>query len=194
MFKELFYKHLETNFGGKGGTKILTSEQYNKYVNYLQNFNNIRWTNRSNEMNNVKQRYYLKGNLEKCQLYRVDKGESEKGNRMATYENVFDIIDEAHLKLAHVRDSRTMYNHINKIWYGVTEKIVKVYRDLCPTCLKDSRPPKSESYGPLQMMISDSIGSRAQMDWLDMKRNVDKNLSGYYVMWTTTAALHMLLV
>ena len=41
---------------GKGGTKILTSEQYDKYVTYLQNFNSIRWTNRSNGMNNVKQR------------------------------------------------------------------------------------------------------------------------------------------
>ncbi len=89
---------------------------------------------------------------------------------MATYENVFDIIDEVHLKLTHVRDSRTMYNHINRIWYEVTEKIIKVYRDLCPICLKDSKPPKSESYGPLQMMIYDSIGSRAQADLVDMKR------------------------
>ena len=79
---------------------------------------------------------------------------------MATYENVFDIIDEVHLKLTHVRDSRTMYNHINRIWYEATEKIVKVYRDLCPICLKASKPPK---------------------------------LSGYYIMWTTTMALHVLL-
>ena len=93
---------------------------------------------------------------------------------MATYENVFDIIDEVHLKLTHVRDSRTMYNHINRIWYGVTEKIVKVYRDVCLHCMKDSKPPKSESYGLLQMMISDSIGSQAQMDLVDMRRKVDK--------------------
>ncbi len=66
--------------------------------------------------------YYLRGNLQNCQLYRVDKGGSEKGNQMATYEKVFDIIDEVRLKLARVRDSRTMYNHINSIWYGVTEK------------------------------------------------------------------------
>jgi hypothetical protein len=57
-------------------------------------------------MNNVKQQYYLRRNLQNYQLYRVDKGGSEKGNRTATYENVFDIIDEVHLKLAHVRDSR----------------------------------------------------------------------------------------
>jgi hypothetical protein len=37
MFKELFYKQLETKFGGKGGTKMLT-EQYNNFLTYLQNF------------------------------------------------------------------------------------------------------------------------------------------------------------
>jgi hypothetical protein len=57
-------------------------------------------------MNNVKQRYDPLGSWQNCQLYRVDKGGLEKGNRMATYENVFDTIDEAHLKLAHVRIAR----------------------------------------------------------------------------------------
>jgi hypothetical protein len=88
---------------------------------------------------------------------------------------VFDIIDGTHVKLGHVRGCRTIYNHINKVWYGVTEKVRKVYRDLCPTCLKDSKPPKSESFGPLQMMISNTIGSRAQMSLIDMKRKAVNN-------------------
>jgi hypothetical protein len=67
-----------------------------------------------------------------------------------------------------------MCNHINMIWYGVTEKIVKVYGDLCPICLKETKPPKSESYDPLQMVISDSIGSWAQMNLEDMRRKVNK--------------------
>jgi hypothetical protein len=61
-------------------------------------------------MNNVKQRYYLKGNVRNHQ---VDK-DSDRGNRIATYENVFDIIDGTRVKLGHVRDCRTMYNQINK--------------------------------------------------------------------------------
>ncbi len=148
----------------------MTADQYKKYVQYLRSFNNVQWRDRSNEMNNVKQCYYLKGNLRNSQLYRVDK-EGDRGNRLATIENVFDIIDGTHVKLGHVRDCRTMYNHINKVWYGVTEKNIKVYRDLCPTCLKNSKPPKSESYGPLQMMISDTIGSWAQMDLIDMRKS-----------------------
>jgi hypothetical protein len=32
VFKELFYKQLDTKFGGKLGTKILTNDQYNRYV------------------------------------------------------------------------------------------------------------------------------------------------------------------
>jgi hypothetical protein len=43
---------------------------------------------------------------------------------VATYEGVFDIIDEAHLHLAHAKDSRTMYNFIGKVWYGITEKVM----------------------------------------------------------------------
>jgi hypothetical protein len=86
----------------------LTANQYNKYVDYLQLLNKVQWRHHSNEM---KQRYYLKGNL--------------RGNQIATYENVFDIIDGTHVKLGHVRECRTMYNHINKVWYGVPEKVIK---------------------------------------------------------------------
>jgi hypothetical protein len=68
VFKELFYKQLDTKFGGKLGTKILTDDQYNKYVDYLRSFNNVQWRHQSNEMNNVKQRYYLKGNVRNRQL------------------------------------------------------------------------------------------------------------------------------
>jgi hypothetical protein len=119
-------------------------------------------------MNNVKQWYYLKGNLQNSPLYRVaegvDKG-SEKGNQIATYEDVFDIIDETHLKRAQVRNSRIMYNHINQIWYGTKEKTIKLHRDLCPTCFKHSKPPKSESYGLLHMLISDSMVTRHHGTW-----------------------------
>jgi hypothetical protein len=78
VFKELFYKQLDTKFSGKLGTKILTTNQYNKYADYLHSFNTVQWRDHSNEMNNVKQRYYLKDNLRNSQLYRVDKG-SERG-------------------------------------------------------------------------------------------------------------------
>jgi hypothetical protein len=118
----LFYKQLNNKFCGKLGTKILTTDQYNKYVDYIRSFNNVHWRDHLNEMINVKQRYYLKGNLQNSQLYRVDK-DSGRGNRIATIENVFNIIDTTHLKLGHVRDCRTVYNCINKVWYGVTEKL-----------------------------------------------------------------------
>jgi hypothetical protein len=35
VFKELFYKQLDTKFGGKLGTTFLTAVQYNTYVEYL---------------------------------------------------------------------------------------------------------------------------------------------------------------
>ncbi len=68
LFKVLFYKQLHNKFFGKLGTNILTIYQYNKYVDYICSFNNIQWRDHSNEMNIVKQRYYLKGNLQNSQL------------------------------------------------------------------------------------------------------------------------------
>ncbi len=121
VFKDLFYKQLNNKFCGKFRTKILTTDQYNKYVDYLRSFNNVQWRDRSDEMNNVKQRYYLKGNLQNS-LYRVDK-ESDRGNQIATIENVFDIIDGTHVKLGHVRDFRTTYNHINKVGMELQKKL-----------------------------------------------------------------------
>jgi hypothetical protein len=52
----------------------------------------------------------------------------------------------------------------------VTETAIKIYRDLCPECLKSSRPSKAEEMVPLKMMISETIGSRAQMDLIDYRR------------------------
>jgi hypothetical protein len=52
----------------------------------------------------------------------------------------------------------------------VTETAVRFYRDLCPKCLKSGRPSKVEEVVPLKMMISETIGSRAQMDLIDYRR------------------------
>ncbi len=80
-------------------------------------------------MNNIKQHYYLGGNSQSSVLYRKGEGKGKGGDgatgrQVATYEGVFDIIDEAHLHLAHAKDSRTMYNFIGKVWYGITEKVM----------------------------------------------------------------------
>ncbi len=88
---------------------------------------------------------------------------------------MFDIIDEAHLHLAHAKGSCTMYNFIGKVWHGITEKVIKVYRDLCPVCLKQTKPSKAESLGQLQIMISDTVGSRAQMYLVDIHRRQVSN-------------------
>ncbi len=98
----------------------------------------MKWTHCSNDMKNVKQCHCLKGNVQNSQLYKVVKGgekNAEKGNQIATYEDVFDILEKRDLKLT--GDIK------KKIWYGVKEKLIT-----CPKCLKDSKPPKSESYGP----------------------------------------------
>ncbi len=57
-------------------------------------------------------------------------------------------------------------NYIGKLWYGI-EKVIKVYRDLCPVCLKLTKPSKAV----IRSITDDDIrhfGSRAQMNLVDM--------------------------
>ncbi len=91
-------------------------------------------------------------------------------SRKAAYlEKVFDIIHRVHIGLAHSRDVQVHKLTIDKTWWGVTETAIKFYRDLCPECLKSGRPSKAEEMVPLKMMISETIGSRAQMDLIDYR-------------------------
>jgi hypothetical protein len=52
----------------------------------------------------------------------------------------------------------------------VTETAIRIYHDLCPECVKRGSPSKAEEMAPLQMMISETIGSRAQMDLIDYRQ------------------------
>lgn len=75
---------------------------------------------------------------------KVDVKNAVGGKNVATYERVFDLVDEAHVSLSHPKYTRSMYNCLQKGWYGITEKVIKVYHYLCPTCLKLLKAPKAE--------------------------------------------------
>ena len=85
---------------------------------------------------------------------------------MAIYEGVFDIIDEVHLHLAHAKESCTVYNLIGKFGTEMPKTLLRC---------TETKPSKAESLGQLQMMISDTVGSRAQMDLVDMHRGQVSN-------------------
>ena len=115
---------------GNQGQQVIGFRTYNKYIGYLKNYYNVPSGDRTNTTNNVKQRYYLGGNSQSSLLYRKGEGNGKgvdgaTGRKVATCKGVFDIIDEAHLHLAHAKGSCTMYNFIGKVWHGITEKVIK---------------------------------------------------------------------
>ncbi len=57
---------------------------------------------------------------------------------------------------------------------------MKIYRNLCPQCLRHSRPPAVESLQPLRMRISDTIGLRCQMDLMVQTRRPDMTKDGVF--------------
>ncbi len=91
------------------------------------------------------------------------------------HERMFDIIHDIHIPLAHVGYSRTDKLLIDNTWWGLPETAIKVYISLCPDCLNTTKVPV-ESLNPLKMMISITIGVRAQMDLIDYRR---KDCLGY---------------
>jgi hypothetical protein len=54
---------------------------------------------------------------------------------VTTYEEVFEVIQEAHVKLKHARDTRKNKKCINQdlVFNGVPEQAVACYIDTCPT-------------------------------------------------------------
>jgi hypothetical protein len=64
--------------------------------------------------------------------------------KVAYFKKVFEIIHHVHVGLAPSSDIWVHKLTIDKSWWGVTETAIKIYRDLCPECLKSGRPPKAE--------------------------------------------------
>jgi hypothetical protein len=60
------------------------------------------------------------------------------------------------------------------VWWGLPENAIQVYIKLCPDCLRSQKPPIVEQMNPLKMMISNTIGCRAQMDLIDFRSKPDR--------------------
>ncbi len=93
---------------------------------------------------------------------------------MIWYEHLFEVIHEAHLHLAHARDSRTHKTHIDQMWWVVTEDAIKIYRGICPECLQKTQPVIPENLQQLQFIFSVTIGSYARVDLIDSSRRPDE--------------------
>jgi hypothetical protein len=185
--KESFYRVYSEHFETVqvGGTTVLTRQQYDHKVQLLIDAESKGYKGKTKpqEMQNALHRFTLIGQVQGSQLYRRTKG--GRPIKVPYYEILFDIIHKAHLFLAHAKDSRFTKVHLDGQWWGIPENAVKIYRNLCPQCLRHSRPPAVESLQPLRMIISDTIGSRCQMDLIDYTRRPDMTKDSVFtwILW-----------
>jgi hypothetical protein len=74
------------------------------------------------------------------------------------YENLFDVIHEAHIFLGHPRDLRPHKNRIDNVWWGCTEDVIEVVRNLCPECLWKSKQALPDDIHQLKFIFSETNG------------------------------------
>ena len=103
----------------------MTNDQYNTILQIVKRPTGGKFDNRERA---YRRKYQLVGNVAGRSLYR-------DGLVVTTYEQVFDVIHEAHVKLRHARDTRKNKKAINDDlgYYGVPEQAVQCFLDTCPT-------------------------------------------------------------
>jgi hypothetical protein len=173
MMKKQFYEQFDPIYQKnlESGTTIINKTKYDAIVEMLLNADDIKKApkkSRPSNFSNYANRYYLGSNVESRQLYR----QSTK-TKVPVYEELFNIIHQQHINSGHQRYSRPQKQQIDQLWFGVTDECIKTYVALCPECLPSARVPKTEKINPLKMILSPTIGSRAQMDLIDLNRYRD---------------------
>mgnify|MGYP006193251633 CR=1 FL=1 len=91
----------------------------------------------------------------------------ETGVRVATYEDMFDVIYDAHVGMGHARTAQNILNELKNEWFGIIQADVQLVVDLCPNCVGNTSRIRT-SQTPLKMLFLPTIGHRAQVDLVDM--------------------------
>ena len=168
--KERFYEELVVKDSKKKRkkTKIPTEQEYDEICSVLESW---RVGEKHSDMHNQWHRnYILLTNTPRSSALRWTR--SKKNLKVATKEKMFTIIMDRHLALGHAKDARKIYDDIGKEWYGITREDIDLALKLCPTCLSAKMTITAKQM-PLKMILSETIGKRAQMDLIDMTSQPD---------------------
>ncbi len=160
-----------------GGSSLLTKEKHDQVLESLLPHNSTIKKDQFTKNANI--RYSLNTNVKNDNLFKKvrEKDTGEVSFKKVIYfGRIFDIIHDVHLTLAHASYSRTHKLMIDKTRWGLPETAIKLYISLCPDCLSTTKVPVGESLNPLKMIISNTIGVRAQKDLIDYRR---KECLGY---------------
>lgn len=169
------YMHIYTK-AIPGGVSLVKHEKYERVKNDLVRYDEVSPSERTQLMKNWYKRFFVgpdaDGNIV---LFRkpLEKNQNDPPKKVAYFEVIFDIIQEAHQQLARSRDPRKLKIHIDETWWGIPEIAVKCYRDLCPDFVKLKTPYKVESLDGSHLIISDVVGSRAQLYLIEYPNSGD---------------------
>jgi len=168
--KERFYELVDEKDSKKKTkkTKLLSDQEYDEICNVLKG-----WkvgVKHSSVQAKWRQNYILLENTSRYSALRWNK--NNENLKVATKEQTFTIIMEVHIALAHAKDTRKIYAQIANTWYGITREDVTSALPLCPVCMA-SQTKITAKQMPLKMILSETVGSRAQMDLIDMTSQQD---------------------
>ena len=74
----------------------------------------------------------------------------------------------------HVGYARSILQVIKETYYGITESYIKLFLSLCPVCSDAAQGRIIAKHQPLLMILTTTIGERAQMDLIDMTSSPDQ--------------------
>jgi uncharacterized membrane protein YgcG len=143
-------------------SNLITQKKYDFFVRTLKHLPSKQKGTVTQEDRRISRKYTLGNNVAGNELYR-------DGLRVPTYEGIFDIIWEAHAHISHQRCIRRNKAQIKLQWYGVPESACRIFLSMCMECMTSRKPSAKAKMNPLNMILSESVGSRAQMDLIDMQ-------------------------
>ena len=163
--KETFYEIFEKRMEGKGANnQVFTKERYEQLVSDINDIKNGRRKKQARDYSLSKQYNVMQiSNINKI-IYPVVEGNTTI-RYYVTKEEIFDILNEAHINTGHGGRNR-MYKEVLKKYKSITQEHISLYLSICTSCLKKSSVPKKGAV--VKPMVFRDMNSRGQVDLIDM--------------------------
>ena len=122
-------------------------------------------------------------------LVRIESGKEVSERRIVVpITNIFDVIHESHRSIGHLGEERT-YTDASKKCYNVTQALVKTFIGSCFHC-HQKQPSIKPLKGAKKPIVSSEFRDRFQVDLIDMRKKMKKNIYGVIQRWIMTLACY----
>jgi hypothetical protein len=184
----------------------LNSEQYQGYINILQNWGDPEEKNLTPELKQFRSApghhigYHLvkkyevvavpslDGGTERLELRKLDV-KAGKGNRVAPMHAIFDAIHEEHVAGGDHGAPNPTHLRLQKKYCNITLKQCQQFSALCPVCNRQN-PRIAPKKGAKTPIMSEQFRDRFQVDLIDMSANPQDNIYGITMNWIMTTKDH----